>query len=441
MVEPLRRARRTEARGLVVAVALLSVVAACAGSDGGTAAPSSIPPQRAHEPSGDAGEPVGATTAPVTTMDCVGGADCPELAVEGDPPAVLPSGAPAPLRGYSDPTLRREPDGGPVWMAYSWPRSHVGSDGNRSTRVETHLARSDDDGRRWQTVGSLWSATPATDPVSGRSGWTDHEVPNLLPVVDGSEGSTTWVGARLDLFVPDGGGLASRPLSSFRIVLVRADTPQSLASGPSATLGAAATDPRWGVDQDLVALDESLTRCAAWNEPALHHADGTLYLALRCLALDDTGTPDVVASTIEVFATEPEGEPSSWTWRHRGRLAGHDEAAELGGDGLTQIDFALGDDGALLAIITPDGWSSDHREFVHHGLRVVEVDSLDDPRLARRGDGTLAVRAEVTASDLAPLGPGAGAYEATAATGIILMRRQIGEASLVASIHDTGVHP
>lgn len=404
---------------------LLLVVAACSGRGGG----------------GDrAADSPGTTTVPVVSVDCVGDVDCPELTVEGDPPAVLPSGAPSPLRGYSDPTVRREPGGGPLWMAYSWPSVHVGSDGTRSTRVETHLARSDDDGRRWQAVGPLWSAAQVLDPVSGRDGWTDHEVPNLLPVRD-EAGSTRWVGTRLDLFVPDGGGLGSRPPSSFRIVVVSAATPQSLASGPSAVLGGAATDERWGVDQDLTALDESLTRCAAWNEPALHQADGTLYLALRCLVLNGSGTPDVAASTIEVFATEPRGEPSSWTWRHQGRLAGHDEAAELGGDGLTQIDFAVAEDGALLAILTPDDWSADHREFVHHGLRVVEVASLDDPRLARRDDDTLAVRAVVTATDLEPLGPGAGAYEPTATTGLILMRRQIGQASLVASIHDTGAHP
>jgi hypothetical protein len=382
---------------------------------------------------------VASAPVPIVSLDCVGGEDCPELVVEGDPPAVLPSGAPSPLRGNSDPTVRREPGGGPLWMAYSWPSVQVGSDGTRSTRVETHLARSGDDGRHWRAAGPLWSAAQALDPVSGRGGWTDHEVPNLLPVRDDA-GATKWVGARLDLFVPDGGGLGSRPLSSFRILVVAADTPQSLASGPSVVLGSAATDERWGVDHDLSMLDESLARCAVWNEPALHTADGTLYLALRCLVLDASGTPDAVASTIEVFATEPHGEPSSWQWRYQGRLAGHDEAVELGGEGLTQIDFALAEDGVLLAILTPDAWSADHREFVHHGLRVVEVASLDDPRLARLDDGALAVRAVITATDLDPLGPGAGAYERTATTGLILMRRRIGQASLVATIHDTGVH-
>lgn len=381
-----------------------------------------------------------ATAARETTVDCNSPTACPELVVDGDPPATLPSGAPSPLRGYSDPTIRRGPDASTVWMAYSWPSVHIDPSGSRSTRVETHLARSTDDGRRWRSGKPLWSAEPVVDPVSGQRGWTDHEVPNLLPVRD-ETGSTRWIGARLDLFVPDGGTLGKRPPSSFRIVVVSAGSPRELSSGPSAVLGSAGTDERWGVDQDLSALDDSLAGCTVWNEPALHHADGTLYLALRCLALGGTGTPNVAGSTIEVFATEAEGEPTSWRWRHQGRLAGHAEALELGGDGLTQIDFASSRGGRLLAILTPDSWSTEHREFVHHGLRVVEVSSLDEPRLRRRDDGSLAVRAVVTASDLEPLGPGAGTYEPTAATGIILMRREITPASLVGTINDTRVHP
>lgn len=419
---------------------LCIVLMSCAASE----EPAGPPPTPGAEPSTstDTGAPApgGANGAGAVAFDCLGDSGCPELRVEGDPPATLPSGAASPLRGYSDPSIRRDPDSRVLWMAYSWPSVHVDTDDSRTTRVETHLARSDDDGLTWQAAGPLWPSEPAVDPVSGAHGWTDHEVPNLLPIPDG-ESAHRWIGARLDLFVPRGEGLARRPPSSFRITVLTATSPGALATGSRVVLGSAATDERWGVDVDLATLDDDLGRCSVWNEPALHHSEGTLYLALRCLVLDGTGTPDVAASTLEVFATEPIDEPSSWRWRHQGRLAGHDEAVELGGDGLTQVDFATAIDGTTLAVLTPDTWSASDREFVHHGLAVVEVASLEDPQLARRNDGQLAVRAVVTASDLDPLGPGAGTYEPTAATGLVLMRRQIGEASLVASIHDTGLHP
>lgn len=378
-------------------------------------------------------------TKPVK-VDCVGDANCPELEVQGDPPATLPSGAPSPLRGLSDATIRRDPDTGALWMAYSWPSVHVSGGGSRTTRVETHLARSDDDGHTWEAAGRLWAAEATNNPVNGEPGSTDHEVPNLLPVTDPATGVTRWIAARLNLFVPDGGGLGKRPPSSFRIGITAAPDPLSLSSAEPAVLGSAATHPGWGVDANLTDLDDSLDRCTLWNEPALHHDKGTLFLALRCLPLRPDGTPDVATGSIEVFATEPAGEPEAWQWRYAGRLAGPEEATELGGDGLTQIDFAMGRDGRLLAIVTPDRWDTTHKEFAHNGLRVLEVSSLEEPALTRDG-GNLVVRAIVTSSDLDPLGPGAGAYEPTSDLGIVLMRREIGPATLVASLHDTRLHP
>ena len=94
-----------------------------------------------------------------------------------------------------------------------------------------------------------------------------------------------------------------------------------------------------------------------------------------------------------------------------------------------------------MAIVTPDRWDVALREVVHVGLRVLEVDSLEDPSLARDEQGRLLIRAQVDASDLQPFGPGAGAYESTAELGLVMMRRVIGSGGLVASLHDTGIHP
>lgn len=382
------------------------------------------------------------TVSPPSTVEiqCLADAECPELFVAGDPPATLPSGRPSPLRGHADPSIRRDPSTGRLWMATSWPIVQVGSDGARSTQVETHLAHSDDDGTTWRADGQLWPATSTPDlGRGGAPGSTDHEVPNLLPVE--RNGVVTWYAARLDLFVPPGAGLGQRPPSGFRIVVVAADSVPGLATAPTATLGSTATAEGWGIDADLTSLDPGLARCTLWNEPALHADDDELYLVLRCLALGPTGVPDLARSSLEVFSTTPAGDPSGWQWQHLGALAGAGEATALDGDGLTQMDFAIARDGALLAIVTPDRWSSEHREFIHEGVRVLEVDSLDPPTLARDPAGDLIVRATVTAPDLDPLGPAAAAYDAASATGLVLVRRVIGPASLVATMHSTGLHP
>lgn len=52
---------------------------------------------------------------------------------------------------------------------------------------------------------------------------------------------------------------------------------------------------------------------------------------------------------------------------------------QFNGEGLTQVDLALGMDGQPLAIVTPDSWSSAERDFVHYGCKIVEVESLDPP--------------------------------------------------------------
>jgi hypothetical protein len=422
---------------LVIAAAIVS---ACGGGAGDTARGRDDPRTSLIHRSTTTSAPSGSRDSEHLTIDCLGDENCPAITVEGDRPAVLPTGAPSPLRGLSDATIRRDPVTGVLWMAYSWPSVHVGAAGKRGTRVETHLARSADDGVTWSFAGVLWPADKSVDPETGTAGFTDHEVPNLLPVFDEEGKSLRWVGARLDLFVPEGGTLAKRPGSSFRIAVAVGPDPEALASTVPVMLGSAGTHSGWDVDIDLTDLDPSLGRCTLWNEPALHFDGSTLFLALRCLPVGGGG-PDVVDSSIEVFATRPEGDASTWRWAYAGRLAGHSEAAELGADGLTQLELAEARDGTLLAIVTPDRWDVALREFVHVGLRVLEVDSLEDPSLARDEQGRLLIRAQVDASDLQPFGPGAGAYESTAELGLVMMRRVIGSGGLVASLHDTGIHP
>ncbi len=410
--------------GVALVVAVLSV--ACAS------------PKQDRAGSGASAPTTSATPIEAVEVDCTNPQTCPAIEVDGDPPAVLPSGAPSPLRGYADPSVRQDPESDRLWMAYSWPSLHVDGDA-RMSRVETHLAESSDGGGTWNYVMPLWEAEPATDPATGDDGFTDHEVANL--VRQESPDGVRWIGARLDLFVPAGGSLGVRPPSSFRIVLTSAASPPELADAPTIALGAAATHPGWGTTLDLTKLDDEITNCSMWNEPALVAERDVLYLALRCLRFDpSTRAPDWEASELFVFRADTAGDIADWDWSYAGRLAGRDEALELGGDGLTQIDLAYDSDGALIALLTPDGWDPKSRDFVHHGLRVVEVASLAQPALARTPDGKLVVRAVVTADD-GPLGPGASTYDPAVEQGIMLVRRSIGAASLVGSLHTTGVHP
>ncbi len=418
----------------MVVVATLALHSCSNGTPGGggTSAPTSSGPSTSG--------PSTSTPAPVPALDCTATEpSCPAIELTGDPPASLSDGRPSPVRGYADPSVRSDPTSSRLWMAYSWPGIE-GSGTQRSTSVEIHLAHSDDGGGTWVYDDALWTPEPAVDPVTGRSGSTDHEVANLLPVA-GEDGAVTWYAARLNLFSPDSGGFAARPTDSFRISVGQASDPAGLASADMASLGAARTDSRWGVDQDLSELDPAVEGCSLWNEPALHHDGDELFMVLRCLPLDTLGMPTLTESSLEVFATVPIGAADDWEWRYAGRLAGGEEAAELGGEGLTQAELAFDEDGSLLALVTPDSYLPAQQQFAHHGVAVVEVTSLDPPSLARDGHGDLVVRARVTATDLEPFGTGSAGYDPACATGLLLARRQIGANELVSSIHATGIHP
>jgi len=388
--------------------------------------------------------------------DCVA-PSCPAITIAGDKEATLPNGEPSPFRGFADASVRRDPESGRLWMAYSYPSSRVAHEGGgllrrqaaASPQVEIHLAQSEDRGRSWRLVKTLWTATPSRAP-SGEEGHVSHEVVNLLPVEAG--GKVAWYGARLEYFLPDDGGFRKRPPQSFRISIGRASSPGELAHAPGAALGSMATDPAWGVDVALAQLSPETRHCVLWNEPALFHDGQELFLALACMAFRGK-TPDMARSDLVVFATRPEGPPSRWGWRYAGRLAGAREARELGGERLTQIDLATSRSGRLLAIMTPDTWDSETDDFVHRGCVAVEVDrSGRSLRLARDAGGRLKVLARVTASDAGAAGTAACTYDPASETGIVLGKRSktgvgLGQArggrgaEMHAALHATGVHP
>lgn len=372
-------------------------------------------------------------------IDCPEGA-CPELVIEGDDPYVLPGYGPAPFRGFGDPSVRRDPATGRLWMAYSWlhvsPLFEAG--GQRLVAVvDIHLAHSDDGGATWAFDRALWTSESETDPALGLSGFSSHEVVNL------AFGDGAWYAVRLRYFTPKDSHLYSPKLDSIHLRLARAASPDLLGEAPEAVLGGVYTAAGWGVDVDLSSLGQELRQCSFWNEPALHFDDGTLYLETECSVYDASGAHVDEKTFTALFATKPEGDVRSWEWRYVGTLAGRREAAALGGENLTQTDLVRGRDGALLAVVTPNHWDETLAADVHHGCRVVEVASLDPPVLRTVGSEQLVIRATLTASDLVDYGTAGCTYEPSSATGVLLVRRELASSppEMVWTIHRTGLQP
>lgn len=374
-------------------------------------------------------------------FDCTSGnPDCTLLEILGDTPNTYPNGSSSFFHGFADPTVRQDPQTGRLWMAYSWPRVHILPDGNFVPGVDIHLAYSDDGGNTWVYHDELWTSHEDTDRGGdGAPGFTDHEVANLLPRQ--TENSVIWYGVRLDYFIPLEGKYTARPPGSFRIKIMQAASPPDLATAAASTLGSTLTAPGWDVDIDLSALSTETEKCGMWNEPALYFEEDELFLVLRCLAFDSFQRPAPEESDIFVFATSPNDDVRTWQWRYVGALAGHEEARELGGRGLTQADIVLAQDGTLLAILTPNDWDTSLKEFIHYGCRVVEIESMDPPALKRDDNGKLVVRTVINASDQQPLGPGSCSYDPASATGILIARREKTSTAMTSQILQTGMMP
>lgn len=374
-----------------------------------------------------------------TTIDCATDSNCEELIFNGDSKYVFPNGAFSPFSGFADPSIRKDPVTGTLWLAYSWPHYKI-ENGNRSPSSEIHLSKSIDGGKTWNFVGPLFETTPMNNPDNpSQSGYLDYEVVNLLPVE--MNGKTTWFAVTLNYFIPDQGGFSARPVNSFFISVYKSDNIEQLSNSPSANLGSNISATAWNLHQTLVPTDMNKldTNSFFWNEPSLYYENGTLYLTM--VAFNLRNRSDITRDGVYVFATDPTGAPRTWNWEYKGMLAGNTEAAELGAERLTQVDIAKGVDGQTLMITTPDDWNSRFQDYNHKGCVVLEVASMDNPTLKRDDNGNLVARARIIDSDANELGSAACSYDPNSATGIIMTRRNKTQTELTASIWETGVRP
>lgn len=215
-------------------------------------------------------------------------------------------------------------------------------------------------------------------------------------------------------------------LSTYSLRFAVASSPRALGRAPEAA-------------PELTELASELRGCV-FKDPSLLFDRGELYLAVQCSRFTAQGE-DFASDFVAVFSTRATGPVGRWKWRYRGRLAGRQEALALGGDALLQSELTHPRDGQLLAVFSPSGDAPGAGLAAHFGCRVVEVASLEHPRLAREPDGALRVVADVRASDLLPSGPGACSYEPAANGGVVIVRRTLDGRSVQVSLHRSGLQP
>jgi hypothetical protein len=390
------------------------------------------------------GTPDGASEASaegggLLSIDCTAtNPNCPALTMPPD----MPDDAHA--TGFADPSMRRDPATGTLWMSYSYLDTFTV--GSVSTRViELHLASSLDDGKTWTYAGSpLFTHEQVTTQADGAGPgagpyYTSHEVSNLYPVEIG--GSVTWVMIYKYYTVVSGGSpvagadggvdFTDFTASSMLVLASGGATPEGLGSAPSVRLGAAGTKNT--VDVDLSALSSDVAGCAQLDEPALMTTgDGKLYLAAFCLPLTAGGSVDYPNGKYVVFSTTPAtGDPTSWTWAYEGTLAGPQQASLLGScwQYWWQLDLAKRQDGTLLAVVSPA------KTGTVGGCQVAEIASLSPPSI-----GNYVELASITTSD--NVSGDACTYEPTSSTGVVIFRGPYAVTDgKVATLNATGLSP
>jgi len=371
--------------------------------------------------------------ASTPAVDCTASnRSCPEVTIAGDSPATLADGRPSPVHGYADPALRKDPTRDRIWMAYSWPRLTSGAQG-RAVTVDNHLAHSDDGGATWTFDRPMWTSSAEVDPVTGRPGFVNNEVVSLEAAKTGD--AATWYSVRQRY---DTAGGSKPDLRTFVLHVATAPSPTQLADASEQVLGGGLTSPKVVTDVNLSSLSPELKGCV-FQDPALHLQHDQLFLAAQCSLYTSAGE-DFDHELIAVFATRPQGEAKTWSWRYVGKFGTHTDAVALGGQHLQQTDLETGRDGKLLAIVSPGGKGTGVLG-AHIGCRALELTSLDPPRLTRDSKHHPKVVARVQSSDSKADGPGACGYDPASSTGIVIMRRLLGNGQLVGSLRASGLRP
>jgi hypothetical protein len=339
--------------------------------------------------------------------------------------------------GFADPTMRKDPATGLLWLGYSWPHTWNPGTGNGTQVVDLHLASSSNNGVTWSAPTDLWVSAQTTDPANGKTSYTSNEVLNILPGQVNGQSAETWFSAHLNYYVDQGSTIINSLIPNSTMVLNWATTPTALGTAPaSQTVRFAAAGIAAGIpyDVNLTTLDPSLADCQQWAEPALYMKSGNLYMVLMCKYGTSPTVPAPGYNFYGVFETTPNlaVPPSSWTWQYNGQLATRADSALLEGHQfIYELDLATRADGTIVAVVSPadeiavTGGGSQQYTY---GCRVLVVQGLDKSNvgLAHDGNGQLEVLASITASDLGPANgdadSGACTYEPQASNGIVFVR-------------------
>jgi hypothetical protein len=346
---------------------------------------------------------------------------CPTINLASIDPA-----SPTNFAGYADATIRKDPQTGTLWMAYSWPNTTTGA----TQVVETHVAYSTDRGVTWSNSGLanggvLFPSQTVTNPSTGAT--NDHtcsEVMNLYPQVVG--GVTYWYGIHQTYLVQQGAGGTGNQPNTVRFALAIAaggptTGPMGLATATPQYLGSSQnTDSDFSASVNLTALS-GLTNCTQFREPSLIMIGNTMYFQTSCGDL----------SSIAQFSTvNPQANPGNWVWSYVAKFATQSDAqsvcSHLNGCNQT-LYFTQGDiahsTAAAKTLMILSAVETVAGAKVSLGCVAAELATVSPPTFALDGLGNVKVDAAIASTDSTADGPGSCTYDPASTTGLVMAHK------------------
>ena len=403
---------------------------------------------------------------PGQTADCsVNGGTCgAATTIVNDP---IAAGG---FHGYADPSLRKDPNAGIDYLAYSWAKTLA--DGTHV--VDLHLAASTDSGKTFTLLGPLYQSTQTSQTTSSAySSVNDSSTETIdllpIPLTGTSIGQTLWVQAHQSYLVAPQGGIYDQlnATNLISVTAVQVASPANagtallgLSTAPEARLSAVSTDPNRGATQNLTSLSTSTAKCGNWGQPALWYQAPNLYLALECTEITGNGNIDANELAHFLYVTTPTGaDASKWVWTFAAEFATAAQAGKFGAlpsEGVayqffTEPEFVQSQSGQLLLIATPSIFSpaGSQQPVIQYGCRTIPVTSLSPTGISLATDattGAVVTTSKITEADLyvSPNeGPAACTYEPTATNGVIIGRKYENDPKLGFYIYpvNTGIFP
>ncbi len=279
--------------------------------------------------------------------------------------------------GIFDASLEYHSDG-TGWMAYSSIEI--------PEYVETHVAKSEDNGKTWTFIGKPNSSVDFQRAAkSGKvtEGVWRHETPSLLfDPLDVPERRWKLFTNRYPVLKPF--GPTDRRMSEGSIEVQYASSPDGVWSKPICVIGSSI-----GCRADISKMDASLADVKSMTEPGTIIHNATIYMSMD-VSTKENGLGDWERYRVILLASKDRGV----NWHYVGTLLNHNEAMRFKYRVFTGTSLVR-ERGEIYLMATPSGATRKAQQD-HDGTMVMEVADISQAKLTRDGIGAPVVVKRIT---------------------------------------------